>query len=82
MDEDVVAGHVVKNFLMFTNPIDSDPHTADKSTATYDSDMQSGIKVVARIHAGNQNDPSERNKGKDFFQGIFHINYNIIYNIP
>ena len=48
---------------MFTNPIDSDSHTADKSTATYDDDMQSGIKVVVRIHPGNERDPSERNKG-------------------
>ena len=59
----MVAGHVVQDALMFTNPIDTDPHTADKDTATYNENMESGIKVVARIHAGNQNDPSERNKG-------------------
>ena len=63
VDEDVVAGHVVQDALMFTSPIDSDPHTADKDTATYNENMESGIKVVARIHAGNQKDPSERNKG-------------------
>ena len=63
VDEDVVAGHVVQDTLMFTNPIDSDPHTADKDTATYNDKVESGIKVVARIHAGNQKDPSERNKG-------------------
>ena len=67
MDEDVVAGHVVENSLMFTNPIDSDPHTADKTTATYDQNMQSTIKVVTRIHLGNQQDPSERNKGTYLF---------------
>ena len=60
----MIAGHVVPNELMFTNPIDNDPHTADKSTGTYDSNMESGIKVVVRIHPGNQRDPSERNKGK------------------
>ena len=63
MDEDVVAGHVVQDTLMFTNPIDSDEHTADKHTATYDENMESGIKVVIRVHPGNQRDPSERNKG-------------------
>ena len=56
---------MVQNSLMFTNPIDVDPHTADKSTATYDENMQSGIRVVVRIHPGNQRDPSERNKGKN-----------------
>ena len=73
VDEDVVAGHVVQDTLMFTNPIDSDPHTADKDTATYNEKMESGIKVVARIHAGNQKDPSERNKGSaiKFFILIF-----------
>jgi len=62
VDEDVVAGHVVQDTLMFTNPIDSDEHTADKHTATYDENMESGIKVVIRVHPGNQRDPSERNK--------------------
>ena len=73
VDEDVVAGHVVPNSLMFTNPIDSDPHTADKTTATYDENMDSGIKVVARIHLGNQQDPSERNKGKTSFSPYLDI---------
>ena len=72
MDEDVVAGHVVQDTLMFTNPIDSDEHTADKHTATYDENMESGIKVVIRVHPGNQRDPSERNKGTYLSLNITH----------
>lgn len=75
VDEDVIAGHVVQNTLMFTNPIDTDSHTADKSTATYDSNMQSGIRVVVRIYPGNRRDPSERNKGKYSFVVISYICY-------
>ena len=49
---------------MFTNPIDKvDP---DKKTATYDADIKSSIKVTAAIQRGNQRDPSERNKGKEY----------------
>ena len=64
VDEDVIAGHVVQDTLMFTNPIDKvDP---DKKTATYDADIKSSIKVTAAIQRGNQRDPSERNKGKQY----------------
>ena len=56
VDKDVVAGHVVPDTLMFTNPVLS----KEIKTSTYDS--RGGIKVTAAIQRGDQKDKKERDK--------------------
>ena len=68
VDDEVIAGHVVHDNLMFTNPIDR--YHPDKKTSTYDAEIGSSIKVTASIQLGDQRDPSERNKGL-IFLGLY-----------